>query len=201
MSPQVPEKYIEAIKNMDDKTRYYIFGGILFVVFLLDYFLLMKPQIDSLNKINPEVSLLVEDIQKIESDILRLPNYQKKVAKLVKEVEAVDLKLRVKEEAPLLMERISRFALDNNIHVTQMIPLPDQMEVVLENKQRKYFSMPIQVEALGSYHDIGRFLNTIEVKDISLHVVNCTISSGVKEKKHSVKMTINAIVFEENKGK
>ena len=59
------------IESVDEKVIYYILGGILFSVFLLDYFVLMRPQIASLSKISPEIRLLSDDINKAKDDILQ----------------------------------------------------------------------------------------------------------------------------------
>ncbi|MCA9406954.1 MAG: hypothetical protein KC684_10475, partial [Candidatus Omnitrophica bacterium] len=59
---KVQEKIREFLEKVDQKQLYYIFGGIVLFVFLLDYFLLMRPQINSLNKINPEIIKLRKQI-------------------------------------------------------------------------------------------------------------------------------------------
>ena len=72
MNIKIPEQISSVFSKVEGKNRYYVFVGILFVVFLLDYFLLMSPQLSSLKKINPEIRTLSENIKKAKADIDKL---------------------------------------------------------------------------------------------------------------------------------
>ena len=195
------EKIKSALANLDEKNRYYIFGGILLFVFLLDYFLLMRPQLGALAKLNPENKILSEEIQKAKDDIQQLTHYQKEVEKAKQKVEEVNLKVRSREEVSAILETITLLANKNGVKIEQITPDTTDQKVLLDNKERKYYALPIDVQAKAGYHDLGRFLNQVETEGLFLAVNNFTISSSGELRYQNVKLTLKAIVFEESHAK
>ncbi|HBG61050.1 MAG: hypothetical protein A2Y03_11310 [Omnitrophica WOR_2 bacterium GWF2_38_59] len=189
------------IESVDEKVIYYILGGILFSVFLLDYFVLMRPQIASLSKISPEIRLLSEDINKAKDDILRSKQYQVQVERLRADVAKSNAKLKFKEEVPLILENISRMADDNGVKIDQIMPDVQDQKILLENDERRYYGLPILIKARSGYHDFGRFLSQLERGDIFFKVSSFGIISSRGEQKHSVEIVLDAVVYEELKGK
>ncbi len=189
----------EIFRAMDAKSRYYIFIGILVLALLLDYLILMKPQLAALAKILPEVKILRQDIQKAREDIQKLDSYQKEVARLKNGITQAHQQIKSKEDVPLILERISRLANQNGVKIDQIMPFNQGQEVLLEDNQRVYFSLPILLEARSGYHDLGRFLNQLENDDISVNVSTFTIGAGSDTRYHVVKLNFEAIVFEEGK--
>ena len=68
------------------------FAGILIGVFLLDFLLLMQPQLNTLNKINPKIKLVREDIKKAEDTRARIEHYRSEVKRFEGELNAISSK-------------------------------------------------------------------------------------------------------------
>ena len=79
---KLPDKISSWIESADDKQKIYIFWGIVFLVFVLDYFLVMGPQIRTLTKINPEIKLLAEQLEKTNNDFKRVGQYREEIQRL-----------------------------------------------------------------------------------------------------------------------
>lgn len=188
------------VESVDEKVIYYILGGILFSVFLLDYFVLMRPQIASLSKISPEIRILSEDIQKAKDDILRSKQYELQVEKLREDVAKSNAKLKFREEVPVILENISRMADGNGVEIDQIMPDVQDQQVLLENNERCYYSLPISIKARSSYHDFGRFLSQLESGEIFINVSSFGVVSSRREKKHLVEVILDAVVYEELQG-
>ncbi|MDO8581114.1 MAG: type 4a pilus biogenesis protein PilO [Candidatus Omnitrophota bacterium] len=184
------------ISNIDEKYRYYIGGGVLLFLFLLDYFIIMGPQLNNLTKMTPQCKLMEEDIQKAETDIQNKENYQKQVKDLSAKITEEDVKIRSKEEVPLTLEYISRLADENNIRIDQIKPNTAGQNKLLENKGRRYFAVPIVLEAKGGYHDVGKFLNQIESGDVFFNIKDFSMTSLGESKYHKIKLTLEAITYE-----
>lgn len=197
MAGKINEKISDAVENMDDKTIYYILGGILLVIFLLDYFVLMRPQLATLTKITPEIKILSEDISKAKTDMQRLPQYKKQVAELEQKILAENLKMEAKEEVPLILEHLSEIALANDIKISQIMPNEIDSEIILENNERVYFALPIEIEARAGYHNFGKFINEIEKGEVALRVKTLSVASTNDKRQHSIKLTLESIVYEE----
>jgi len=67
----------------------------------------------------------------------------------------------------------------------------------LKNNDGKYFALPILIECRSGYHDFGRFLTEIEKNDVFLMIEKFTITANTQDMlKHSIKLTVNAIILE-----
>ncbi|MBF0484677.1 MAG: type 4a pilus biogenesis protein PilO [Candidatus Omnitrophica bacterium] len=193
------EQYRAYLENMDEKTRYYIFGGVLVVVFLLCYFIFIHPQLASLSKIAPEIKILKEDIITVQEDEKQLEQYKKQVADLKKDTARLSLRIRPKEEVSLVIETISRIANKYNVKIDQVMPDLSGQEKLLDSQGKKYYRMPIFIDGRSSYHDFGRFLNALEAGDIYIELRKFSISPSEIQRLQKISLGLNAVVFETGK--
>lgn len=187
----------EIINKIDKKNRYYMLLGILVFAFLLDYLILMRPQIVTLTKIKPEIRILSQDLGKIQGDIKKVASYRDEVNKLQADVAEISQKVKSKEEVSLILEQISRIANQNNIKIDQIMPLVEDQKLLLQDNKKIYHALPILVEARSSYHDLGRFLDNMEEADMFLYLTSFSIVGTEDLRLHKLKMNLQAIVFEE----
>lgn len=187
----------EKLSKLSDQNRLYIFIGGLMFVFLFDYFILMRPQLATLAKISPENKVLSQDIQKADEDIQKLGTYKAQVARLKAGIEEMNLKIKSKDEVPVILEHISLLADQNKVDVDQIMPASHDQQVLLEDNKRMYISLPVLVEARSGYHDFGRFLNDIEQDNISLGVRSFSVTATNDTQYHALRVSLEAIVFEE----
>ena len=197
MSSQIGEKYLEFVNKLDDKTRYWIFGGILLVFFLLDYFILMRPQIATLTKIGPDIEILMKDISQAKENVQKESYYRSEVTSIENELAVLSSRIKSHEEVPLILQRLSKIADDNGVIINNIMPSTFDRESLLSKDKIEYYSLPINIEARSDYHSFGRFLNQIEQDDIIFRVGLFSIGSEDNGKEQSVKLTIKALVFEE----
>jgi|SRR3989338_162234 len=189
-------KVSELIGKIDEKNRHYFLIGALLFIFLLDYFILMRPQMVILTKISPELKLLSQDIEKAREDIGKLGFYQAEVRRLESQLAQTSKTIKSKEEVSIILEQISRMANRNNIRIDQIMPSMEEQKVLLEDNKRTYYALPILVQAKSGYHDFGRFLNQMERNDLFLYVASFSIITGEDVRAHALKMNLQAIVFE-----
>jgi len=188
---------VSFIKNADEKTRYYIFGGILVVILILDYLILMGPQIARFTKISGEIKSLRTQIELTKSNLLRLTQYREEVRQLNEDIEKGQIKIRSREGVPLILESISRIAGNSGVTIDQIIPNPGGQNEILQNDERKYYSLPINIIGKCDYHDLGRFLNALEKGDILFKVKTFNIISQRGMKTQDVEITLNTIVSDD----
>ena len=190
-------KISELISKIDEKNRHYFLIGALLFVFFLDYFILMRPQLVTLTKINPEIKMLSQDIEKTREDIQKLSFYQSEVKRLESLLAETSQKVKSKEEVSIILEQISRMANQNNVKIDQLMPFIEDQKVLLDDNKRSYYALPILVQARSGYHDLGRFLNQLEKSNLFLYVTSFSIITGEDARAHALKMNLQAIVFEE----
>lgn len=183
--------------QINEKNRNYILGGLLVVIFLIYYFIIMRPQLTTLRKLSPEISVLSQDLKKAKEDIQKLNEYQMQVDKLKTKTSGLSERIKTKEEVPVILERISYLANKYHIRVDRVVPMFETQELVMKGKEGKYFSLPIMIEASSGYHDFGRFLTDVENNNISLTVDKFSILANTQDTlKHTVKLTLYAVVLD-----
>ena len=191
------EKIPEIIAKLDEKNRYYILGGILLGIFLLDYFLVMQPQLATLRSLNPKISLLAKDIRSAEDSIHQYTKYQKDLTNLKEKGTVVNERIISKEEVPMVMEKISRMANKSGVKIDQIMPLKGSEAVLMKNNDGKYSALPIQVEARSGYHDFGRFINQLENSEIFLSVANFSFAADASDTlRQAARLTVKIVVFD-----
>jgi len=193
---KLPDQLSGILSKLDGKNRYYVFFGGLFVFLILDYFILMSPQTATLIKIKTDRSTVLKNIKKAKLDIQNLNLYRSQIKQMKKDIDEVNLQVKSKDSVPLVLEYITRLANDNGVKVDQIMPDSQELKLLLENDEKRYFSLPILIEARSGYHDFGRFLNEIENGDVSLKIKNFMISSRKSTRYHDVQLTFQVIVFE-----
>lgn len=199
MSIKIPEQISSVVSKMDGKNRYYVFIGILVAVFLLDFFLLMNPQLGALRKISPEIKALSENIRKGKEDIERLNTYRASLEDISQKFSEANLKVKSRNEVSLILEHIAYVASETGVKIDQIMPDILGQELLAENDQRKYYDLPIYMEARSSYHDFGRFLEKIEQNDVSLRVGAFSVVATNDTRSHALKLTFKATIFEDIK--
>lgn len=193
----IREKISSIFEKIEGNNRYYVLVGFMALVFLLDYFVLMGPQLAAFKKINPEINGVSDKIKKAKSDMKKLGTYQSDLEKLSEKFEEANLKVKSRDEVPSILEHIANIANESGIKIDQIMPDSLDQELLTENSQRKYFDLPIYMEARSSYHNLGRFLSTLSQNDISLRVGAFTIVATDDTRYHLVKLTFQVTVYEE----
>lgn len=184
---------------LEEKKRYYVLAGILLIIFLLDYFLIMQPQLKTLMTLNPKITILAKDFKKAKEDIPRFHQYQQEVVKLREKKIAIGTKILAKEEIALVLENISRIANRQGVRINQIMPLKDSQQLVLTNEDGRYDTLPILIDAKGGYHDFGRFFNQIEQDPIFMSITDFDMTANTSDPAHhTVRMTITAYVLEKD---
>ena len=193
----IREKISSVFEKIDGNNRYYVLVGFMVLFFLLDYFVLMSPQLSALGKINPEIRAVSDKIKKVKADTKRLGTYQNDLEKLSEKFKEANLKVKSRDEVPIILEYIANIAGDTGIKIDQIMPDSLDQELLTEAGQRKYYDLPIYLEARSGYHSLGRFLNKLSQGDISLRIGAFTIVATNDTRYHLVKLTFRATVYEE----
>jgi Tfp pilus assembly protein PilO len=187
----------DKIKKLDPKYRYVIFGAALLVVFVLNYFILLHPLMGSLHQMSAKTSEIRQNLQGVKSDIARIDQNRAQLDKIRTQINEVKIKIRSKQEVPLILEDISRVANHTGVKIDQLMPMRDQQEVLAKSENTKYYALPIMIQARSAYHDLGRFLAQMEADKIFYSVANLSITANPKETTHHmVQLTIKSVISE-----
>lgn len=175
-----------------EHNAYYVVGGILLVVFLLDYFFIMRRQMDALNTLSPKLALLKQDLAETKNNIQQSDVYKVQIARLKEQLQRSGYKIPSKEE---VLDGISRIATQNKIKIDQMTTGKGTPEILHKDVEEQYYAFPLSIQAQGGYHDVGRFIDQLEKDNVYKSISALTIESRSKDPEHhSVRLMIKAIL-------
>ncbi len=195
------DKITEQITKIDEKNRYFILGGILLLIFLVNYFVVMTPLLKTLSAINPKIKQFAEDLKNARTEGGKVGQYSSEINKLNEQLKKSSQRVITKEEINWVLGQISRMAHEERIKIDQIMPIKGSETVLLNNKEGKYYSLPIMVNARCGYHDMGRFLNRVEQGDVFLSLSDFSFSgSGEDTGRNIAKLTFRAVIFEKTEG-
>lgn len=190
----------DQLKKLDPKYHYYILGGALLFVFLVNYYLLLKPLLGSINKVNSQISEIRHNIQDVRNDIVRVGQNRDQLEKIRNQVNEVKVKIRSAQEVPVILEDISRIASEYGVKIDQLMPLKDQKVLLAKQKDVEYYALPILVQARSPYHDLGRWLAQLEQEKIFYSVGSLSILTNPKDTmRQQIQITVKAAIFEPSK--
>jgi len=194
----IADKIIELLENMDDRSRYMLFVGILFCLLSVYYLLFMQPHVNGLIELSSKIKSRSDEIRRAKVDINNFTSYKKELESLQKKLKQELAGIKAKEDFHLVTEYISIVAEENNVRIERITGDSNTAEVLLESGGKRYFSIPVLIQASAGYHDFGRFLAKIEDGDILLKVDSFSITAGNdKSNRHNIILTLFAVVYEE----
>ncbi len=195
---KLPDDLLAKFSKIDEKNRNWIFGGVLLLIFLGDYFLIMQPfQLKPLMDLNSQIAVLEKDLIQAKTDIQREEEYHQKVKRLRKKMAQVGNRILSIEEIPIIMENLSVLAQKNDVRINQIMPMRNALEEILENEEGRYYSLPIMINARAGYHDTGRFINDLENDELFMSITGLDIASNAENMRlHSIRMTVKSFVLE-----
>lgn len=182
-----------------EETKKAILIGILSILVLVSYFnFLIKPQLDrtirvfqKTGKVGGELKAALFNIENIEKFKSDMDGYRQKVSKYEKMLPA-------EQEIPSLLESLSQMANTSNVKIDAITPF-------MKNEEKKqsgqaYREMSIKINAKSGYHELGRFLASLENSDRFMKVVGMKVKANkATPKKHDVELVvITYILLSEN---
>jgi Tfp pilus assembly protein PilO len=177
--------------------RYSILGGIVFLIILLDIFLLVVPQIDGIANVNDQIRKMTEDTQQVLTDRQRIIQLRKNLQDARVQLNSLSMKVRLIQEVPAILSTISSIANEYGVKIDQLVPEKNQQEPLKAAMDGKYYALPVVIKAHCGYHMFGRFLNKLENEDLFFILKDFIIQNVEKDPNmHLFSLTINIILVD-----
>jgi type IV pilus assembly protein PilO len=198
---QLPiEKFRGLINKVNEKNPYYLLIALLFCILIVFYLFPIQFQFAALQAISPKITQMRQDLETTQNNIQRKKQYQDELQRHTNRLEDLRRRIKRKEEIPLLLENISRIAGQHGVSVVQLMPQTTLDEPILENKDGRYFSIPIVIEAQSGFHQFGAFINELEREGVFLRLPRFSIAAGsANSRQQDIEMTMEVVIFEQVK--
>ena len=168
---------IDSILKLSTQKKVLILVAILCVIAGLYLYAFFLPQQETLKVARGELSRLAKELNESKAITRDLQKFKEQVQKLNEELKTALTQLPNEREIPEILKNISSLGKESNLEFTLFRPKP-------EEPQQFYAKVPIELVALGSYHNIGIFFDKVSKLPRIINVVdfNMTRAKDIRGK-------------------
>ncbi len=155
----------EKMAALTPAQRVLLLIGTIAVLGALFYFLIYKGQLESVNRLHRSIAeqeKKLADLKKAAADVEVL---QKDLARAEEELNQALVLLPDRKEIPGLLENVSQLGAEVGLENLLFQPQPEQV-------QEFYATVPIRLDLIGTYHELGLFLDRVSKLNRILKVEN-----------------------------
>lgn len=166
---------MDSVLKLPTSKKVMILVAMLCIIAALYLYLFFMPQREELNFAKGELSKLTKELNESRAITRDLEKFKGQVEKLNEELKNALTQLPNEKEIPEILKNISSLGKESNLEFTLFRPKP-------EEPQQFYAKVPIELVALGSYHNIGIFFDKVSKLPRIINVVdfNMTRAKEVK---------------------
>ncbi len=132
------------------------------------YFIQYKPQSDSINRLRRSVTEQEQKLAELKKAAADVEVLQTQLAQAEEELKRVLFLLPDSKEIPGLLENVSQLGAEVGLENLLFQPQPEQV-------QEFYATVPIRLDLVGTYHQLGLFLDRVSKLNRILKVDNLDI--------------------------
>jgi type IV pilus assembly protein PilO len=160
---------MDSIIKLPTSKKILILIAILCIITGIYFYILFIPQRDEINLKKEELTKLMRELNESKSIARDLEKFKGEVKKLNEELEKALTQLPNEKEIPEILKSISSLGKESNLEFTLFRPKP-------EEPQQFYAKVPIELVALGNYHNIGMFFDKVSKLPRIINVVDFNMS-------------------------
>jgi len=168
---------MDSVLKLPTPKKVLILGILLCVIVGLFLWALLIPLEGEITVARAEKSKVTKELNESKAVARDLQRYNEQVAKLNEELRDAMKQLPNETEIPEILKTISSLGKESNLEFTLIRPKPEQTEQFVAN-------VPIELVALGNYHNVGIFFDKVSKLPRIINVVdfNLTKAKDVKGK-------------------
>jgi type IV pilus assembly protein PilO len=146
-----------------------LFAGTVLVMGVAFYFLEFESQLDTLKQLTSQITVQQNRLVSLKAAVAKVQTLEKELAQSEEELAKLLMLLPDQKEIPGLLENVSRLGAKVGLENILFQPQPEVM-------QEFYATIPIRLDLLGTFNDLGVFLDNISKLDRILKVQSLTLT-------------------------
>jgi type IV pilus assembly protein PilO len=156
---------MDSILKLPTPKKVLILVAILVAIAGLYLYALIIPIQDELKVAKGELSKLEQELNNSKAIARELPKFKEQVGKLNEELKNALTQLPNEKEIPEILKTISSLGKESGLEFTLFRPKP-------EAPQQFYATVPIELVALGNYHNVGIFFDRVSKLPRIINVID-----------------------------
>ena len=182
------------------KQRMILLVGVFGVLGAFVYFrLLLIPRIGQASMLGKEIRAAQDQLRSLDQVLVNEDRVREQHARMLEVVASRRAHLPSEDELPSMIQRLSDLATRAQVKIQTIFPQisfteEDLVELLAEGGavQLPYRTIPIQIDGLGGYHEIGTFLSLVETESTPMEIESFQILANPKEfRRHNMRLVLN----------
>ena len=176
--------FLENLENLEPSRKIAIAIGVPLLVLLAYYFLIVSPRTVRTAQLATHIEEMEQERDKKKFEAEQMPERQKEVDALDKQLKFALTRLPDEKEIPELLSSISNLGRDSGLEILVFRQLP-------EGYQEFYAEVPVDMQVRGNYHQVAQFLDRVGKLDRIVNVSNIALKAP-KNVDESVQLDANS---------
>ena len=176
--------FLENLENLEPSRKIAIAIGVPLLVLLAYYFLIVSPRTVRTAQLATHIEEMQQERDKKKLEAEQMPERQKEVDALDKQLKFALTRLPDEKEIPELLSSISNLGRDSGLEILVFRQLP-------EGYQEFYAEVPVEMQVRGNYHQVAQFLDRVGKLDRIVNVSNIALKAP-KNVDESVQLDANS---------
>jgi len=168
----------EKLSSLTSVQKALLFAGTLLAMATLFYFLEFESQLDTLTRLKNQISEQQRKLASLKAAQVKVLALEQELVQSEEELSKLLMLLPEQKEIPGLLENVSRLGAKVGLENILFQPQPEVL-------QEFYAVIPIRLDLLGTFNDLGVFLDNISKLNRILKVQSITLTRQ-KDKKASL---------------
>ena len=162
-------EFQEKLSSLSAVQKVLLFAATLLLMCVAFYFLKFENQLDTLTHLTSQITEQQNKLVSLKASAAKVQMLEKDLAQSEEELAKLLMLLPDQKEIPGLLENVSRLGSKVGLENILFQPQPEVM-------QEFYATIPIRLDLLGTFNDLGVFLDNISKLDRILKVESLTLT-------------------------
>ena len=197
MKNQAVSNTMEKFQGLDPKVLPLLWGGALAAFLVVDLLFVMVPQWNGVMTLCKNVGQIRQDIDMLVANKQRMAQLMKQRDELTRQIADFDRMVYLRDDLPRVLQKISSQANRDGIQIDQLLPQKEGQNLLCEDQGKKYYAMPVLIQARGGFLKFEKFLNHLEQTRVFWQVDSFFIMVDAQyPQRYQVKILIKVIVLD-----
>jgi len=181
-------EFQEKLSGLSTMQKVLLFAATLLILGAAFYFLKFQGQMDTLTQLTGQITNQRNKLVTLKAAVAKVGVLEKEIAQSEEELTKLLMLLPDQKEIPGLLENVSR--LGSMVGLENILFQP-QPEVIKEF----YATIPIRLDLLGTFNDLGVFLDSISKLDRILKVESLTLTRQKDKQGALLQVACNIVTY------
>jgi type IV pilus assembly protein PilO len=160
---------LDSIVKMSTSKKIVLLVILLVAIAGIYYYLILGPQQERLGRLRDDLNKAITDLNKSKAIQQDLVKFKEQVVKLNQELQVARTQLPSEKEIPELLKNISSIGKESSLDFILFRPKA-------EEPQQFYAKVPIDLNVVGTYHNVGLFFDRVSKLPRIINVIDFSMT-------------------------